>query len=78
MGTPAEREEQLAENDQRIAESLLAEAKYWDQQRTVAAQRYAEALEACKQVGLSNTLIARGVGKTEPAIRMFLKRRIQT
>lgn len=56
----------------------LTEAIYWDQQRKVATQRYAEALVACKQLGLSNTLIAKALGKTEPAIRRFLNRRIQT
>lgn len=78
MGIMTAARERLAENDKHIADSLLAEAKYWDEQRTLATQRYADALEACKQFGLSNTLIAQVVGKTEPAIRMFIKRRIQT
>jgi DNA-directed RNA polymerase specialized sigma24 family protein len=57
-------------------EQCLKEAAYWNRQRSVATERYGEAVAACKELGLSNARIARAVGKTETAIRTFLKRRI--
>ncbi len=41
----------------------------------LARENYREALGRAKDLGLANTVIARAVGTTEAAVRMYFKRR---
>lgn len=60
-------------HDQR--ERALRDAEVWSNRIDLAREAYGTAVDRCAELGLSQTVIARRVGKTEAAIRMLLKRR---
>lgn len=53
----------------------LLEVQKWSNRIDIAREGYAAALDACRELGLSNSAIARSVGKSEAAIRMHFERR---
>ena len=53
----------------------LLEAEKWAKRIDIAREAYGESLARCKELELSNVRIARAVGKTEAAVRMYLKRK---
>lgn len=55
-------------------ELALREAERWAAQLDAARHGYVMALRCCRAVGLSNQSIGDRVGRTEGAIRSFLKR----
>ena len=56
-------------------EKALMEAEKWANRIDIAREAYGEALVRCHDLGLSNVRIARAIGKTEAAVRMYLKRK---
>jgi hypothetical protein len=56
-------------------DAALLEAEKWSNRVDIAREAYGEALAKCKELGIPNVRIARAVGKTEAAVRMYLKRK---
>lgn len=56
-------------------EKALLDAQKWANRIDIAREAYGDALVRCSDLGLSNVRIARAVGKTEAAVRMYLKRK---
>lgn len=53
----------------------LLDAKKWATRIEIAREGYALSLAECRELGLTNTAIARAVGKSETAVRMHFRRR---
>lgn len=53
----------------------LLEAGKWAMRMQISRHAYAEALDTCRELGLSNKEIAEATGKSESAIRMHFERK---
>lgn len=53
----------------------LLEAEKWSNRIEIAREAYGDALVCCKELGLTNATIAHAVGKSEAAVRMYVKRK---
>ena len=53
----------------------LLEAAKWSNRMSIARDAYGNALDRCRDLGLSNVAIARAVGKSEAAVRMHFARK---
>lgn len=56
-------------------EKALLEVAKWSVRIEVANQEYDRCLKRCRELNLSNTVIARAIGKSEAAVRMRLGRK---
>lgn len=55
-------------------EKALAALKHCKKRREQAADAYADALFNCVELGISNVVMARALGVSETAIRLYRKR----